>query len=223
MHSIILRSNRICVLNLYLYAKLRAQYESEYSKYQRTLDTYNRILTRYERLNPELLEQVHALTADLRILVKGIPDVEGVSITYSSLNEGGTARDEAARYQAKRIFRVLAKVHHPDHGGDPDVFARLRTCMQNGDIVALRHQVELDSFHNDLYHQSDPQSQEIWRDCIEEVKVRTDHIAGTEAFKIIRAHVASNVEQARQLMELLLRKRIIVLNQEILYYSTRNV
>lgn len=218
--------SRVCLLNIYLYSKGKSSYEVDYVKYQNLRSAYNHILSSYEKMFPSLLEQIHVLSHELRLLVKGVPDVEGMPSVVDgvpqSSNEKGSALDEATRFQAKRIFRVLAKKHHPDHGGDPEVFARLRASMHSGDLLALRHRLQIDLFDSDLFHKSQPKSREFWLDCREEIKGRIIHFSGTEAYKIIRSHMSRNTKKAQHGMELLLRKRIILLNQEILHYSTRS-
>ncbi len=43
----------------------------------------------------------------------------------------GVARD-ADRKAIANAFRALARVHHPDHGGDPADFRRVRKAYEDG-------------------------------------------------------------------------------------------
>lgn len=39
---------------------------------------------------------------------------------------------DASRETITNAYRALAKIHHPDSGGNPDDFRRLRTAYETG-------------------------------------------------------------------------------------------
>lgn len=54
------------------------------------------------------------------------PDLTGPADPYKRL---GVPRD-AKPEDVKRAWRRVAQIHHPDHGGDPQVFAELKLCYE---------------------------------------------------------------------------------------------
>lgn len=48
---------------------------------------------------------------------------------------------DAAAPAIKNAFRALAKTHHPDAGGDPADFKRLRAAYEQGMAVAQKGQI----------------------------------------------------------------------------------
>lgn len=172
----------------------------------KTKNSITRVFSSYASNFPKKLALISELQAQIRGFSKGIPGSGG----YIEHNESmGYAESVTNKEMCRNLWRKLAKVHHPDRGGNTNTFHVLRTAYENADLLLLQVMFE-DS--NATYRMS---LDEFWVYAYNKASVNFQELKSREKYRIVQFHVSGAVSKAQQYTEQYLDKTILVLTQEL--------
>lgn len=185
-------------------------------KHTARVDVCNSIIQKLESNFPELVDDLTRLELGIRNATKGAPDTEGRDWTPGmNVNKLGSERFNAAHWlQVKKFFKTLAKIHHPDAGGDSAEFSAIEEARRHGDLDYLRVKFVTSHRQNDLYWRQD-EGVVFWRTQQKKAEVNLTRLQGTSLFKVVQAQMVGNRPEALRLMELELLKRRLELISEL--------
>ncbi|MNK85760.1 hypothetical protein D3C87_1056490 [compost metagenome] len=185
-------------------------------KHTARIDVCNSIIEKLESSFPNLVDDLNRLELAIRNATTGAPDTEGRDWTPGmNVNKLGTERLNAAHWlQVKKFFKTLARMFHPDAGGDAGEFSAIEQARRHGDLDYLRVKFVTAHRQGDLYWRQE-EGIEFWRTQQKKAEVNLTRLQGTSVFKVVQAQMVGNRPEALRLMELELLKRRLELIGEL--------
>jgi hypothetical protein len=182
------------------------------------IDVCNNIVKKLEQNFPALVDDLNRLELAIRNHTSGEPDTEGRDWKPGlNVNKLGTERLNAAHWlQVKKFFKNLARIYHPDVGGDTSEFAAIEEARRHGDLDYLRIKFVTTHQQSSLYWRQD-EGVVFWYTQKKKADVNLTRLQGTSLYKVVQAHMVGNLPLALKLMETELLQRRFELIQELNY------
>lgn len=187
----------------------------------RRIESANRILDRLSAAYPALRDEMAQLE---RQIVLTHPKVGRVMLdgrewadTSCSLDievEMNARQRDAARDLCRRIFKTLAQIHHPDKGGDAEMFQRLQQSVLSLDIEFLRVQQALAIDEKSLAWRCSEGAQ-FWDLQNQKVHVNSRKLEANLQFRAVAAYLAGQKAIASNMMRKWMEQRLNVLRHEL--------
>jgi len=150
----------------------------------------------------ELAAACKRMRRQIRLATRGAPlTAEADSVAQALLLEDSEQLYAAQTEILKRSYRQLAKVTHPDMGGDPEVFHAVNTAYRLRDLKALYNLYVTLVQQRNLRWVCGPDalkwvSTEQKRSAVNLVRMRA-----TPEFAIVQSHHSGNIERANVLAQ----------------------
>lgn len=113
-------------------------------EYLRLQDTYMKLEEKYDECKKSFQKRLEELgktnSTKSSIYLETMKHVKMEPIVYTfDIGNIGNINDKVDKDELKRLYRKLVLLHHPDKGGDVNIFIRIQKAYEDEDIVTLQN------------------------------------------------------------------------------------
>jgi len=184
---------------------LKAKVLVERKRVKAWVDDVNTTFTFMCDAYPELLEQISAQRALIRLRTKGTPATEDLP-SVNSVNSQ-SALEAANFFLLKKAYRQAANLSHPDKGGSDEDFQNVKAAYKAGDLGSLNEYV-IARNHN-LIAQT-----KHWQIELEKPNAQWQKIVSEEPYRAVALFKAGNKKAAMVLTKKILELTLVSLIKE---------
>lgn len=182
--------------------KALSELRRELEKYQNFVNDLTAVTSFYEGQFPELVQKIR----ELRILQSEVKSEKKTVALEINPYEVSATEDLGTRQLLKKSWRSAARLTHPDHGGNSELFMYARTLYESGDLTALN--LLLESLHKGDFTIYVAEMKKKLH-ALYEVK------RATLAYQLLTLHRAGRTEEAKSLMRQTLESIAVSLSTNV--------